>query len=133
MPCYLPGQEFIYRNAAGRNVELKELRLNHEKNIGYYLSAKYRVEDEHSIREVDIPKILLGVNPRFVAIRQEGDHWLRNEVDIGFGFCTLVGVDIGHGVNDTYFIETVVEEKTHEMTLDEIEKKLGYKVKIVNK
>ena len=50
-------------------------------------------------------------------------------IDMGFGPCMVTK----GGRANVYFTETVIEEKTHEMTLDEIEKKLGYKVKIVNK
>lgn len=132
MSHYVPRQETLYGGVNGNGVELKELKLDHDKELGYYLSAKYRVEDVHSIREIVIPRILLGVKPNFVAIRQEGDTWLRSEADIGFGYCTLGDADFGNGIN-TNFIEHILEEKTHEMTLDEIEKKLGYKVKIVNK
>lgn len=132
MSHYLPRQETFYGGANGSGVELKALTLDYDKDFGYYLSAKYRVEDEHSIREIDIPRIMLGVKPNFVAIRQDGDPWIRSEADIGFGYCLLGSVDFGNGIN-TNFIEHVLKEKTHEMTLDEIEKKLGYKVKIVNK
>jgi hypothetical protein len=112
-------------------VKLTYLTLN-EDECGYYLSAQYRVEDNHSIRELEIPKIRLGIRPDSVAIRQEGDGpYMRTSVNLGFGYCwmDLVENDLGK----VYFTEKVIEENTHEMTLDEIEKKLGYKVKIVNK
>ena len=36
-------------------------------------------------------------------------------------------------INHVYFAEKLVSSKVREMTLEEIEEKLGYKVKIVNK
>jgi hypothetical protein len=48
--------------------------------------------------------------------------------DIGFGDMQLLPDDDGNA----YYVR-VLETKTKEMTLDEIEKKLGHKVKIVNK
>lgn len=36
-------------------------------------------------------------------------------------------------INHVYFAEKLVSRKVREMTLEEIEEKLGYKVKIVNK
>lgn len=52
------------------------------------------------------------------------------QVNIGFGylpldFATVDGADI-------MFKDTILEEKYTEMTMDEIEKQLGYKVKIVS-
>lgn len=37
-------------------------------------------------------------------------------------------IEMGH-----MYYETLIEEKTHDMTLEEIEKKLGYKVRIITK
>ncbi len=121
--------EHMYLGTLDYKVNLTDLTLNRD-TFGYYLSAKYRIEDEHSIRELDIPKIRLRTTPKRVVIKTyDGVTWTRPEADIGFGFCELSHTGTKEAI---YFTETVVEEKTHEMTLDEIEKKLGYKVKIVN-
>mgnify|MGYP003292955981 CR=1 FL=1 len=103
----------------------------HTDSKGYYVSVKYRVESDRDIREIDIPKIRLPINPNLLRLRTFGQYSHQCEANIGFGYlpCEYVKRD-GH---DIYFTETVIEEKTHEMTLDEIEKELGYKVKIVNK
>lgn len=120
----------FFRNSKDTKVALTELEF-YKDAVGYFLSARYRIEDEHSIREISLPKISLRIFEEYLALRWNNDGW-RNmaEADIGFGFCTLR--DVG-GDTPIYFTETVIEEKVHEMTLDEIEKKLGYKVKIVNK
>lgn len=121
-------REFMYLGTEDRKVNLTDLRLEHD-SFGYYLSAKYRIEDKDSIRELDIPKIRLRTTPKRVVIRsQDMDVWARPEADIGFGFCELSNTGTREAI---YYTETILEEKTHEMTLDEIEKKLGYKVKIV--
>lgn len=111
------------------NVKLTSLTFNKDSS-GYYLSAKYRVEDQYSIRELDIPKIRLRVRPDKIELREHGDFYRTVEANIGFGWLPL---NHNGTVDEVYFTETVLEEKTHEMTLDEIEKKLGYKVKIVNR
>lgn len=117
-----------YRKNSNTNVKLTELAL-HKDSERYYLSAKYMVEDKHSIRELDLPKIKLNVVPGHVAIKQMNDGpYGCVEADLGFGYLPLAP----SGRNNAYFTETVLEEKVHEMTLDEIEKKLGYKVKIVS-
>ena len=62
--------------------------------------------------------------------------WCDTTVNLGFGrFDCLYGEDPKGVATDAvgiFFVETI-KEKTQEMTLEEIEKKLGYKVKIVSK
>lgn len=121
--------ECMYLGTLDRKVDLTHLTLNHD-TFGYYLSARYRIEDKDSIRDLDIPKIRLRTTPKRAVIKTYNDvSWTRPEADIGFGFCELSHTGTREEI---YFTETVIEEKVHEMTLDEIEKKLGYKVKIVN-
>lgn len=128
MSRYVERQETCYHNENTKNTKLTDLSLGHDSFYGYYLSAKYRVEDEHSVRELEIPVIRLDISPNYVAIRQEGLVCPEYEADIGFGYLSLARMP-----EMPYYTERILEEKTHEMTLDEIEKKLGYKVKIVNK
>ena len=113
-------------------VELTELTFNKDDK-NYYLSAKFRVEDKHSIREFDIPKIRLNINPAKVSITVDYDPCCNLEqayVDLGFGNLPMEFVDMdGKNVR---FVERIIEEKYTEMTIDEIEKKLGHKIKIVN-
>ena len=118
-------RELMYANGLRQKVNLTSLIL-HKNNVGYYLHARYQIEDEHSIREIDIPKIYLRVDPHYAAIKYEDD---RAFADIGFGYVPLIPT----GRDCHYFTETVIEEKTKEMTLEEIEKKLGHKVKIISK
>lgn len=116
-----------YRNTNDCKIDLTDLTLN-EDIIGYYLSAKYRVEDANSIRELDFPKIRLPINRNEVTVRTNIHGWPSPEVDIGFGFRDLYRPN---SCADAYFTETVVNEKTREMTIAEIEERLGYKIKIV--
>ena len=122
-----------YGSGNDSNVKTTDLTLNKDEN-GYYLSGKFRVEDKHSIRELIIPKIRLNTSANALHIKTDFNSYDPTQyaqVNIGFGylpldFATVDGVDI-------MFKETILEEKYTEMTMDEIEKKLGYKVKIVNK
>lgn len=124
-------QKIRYRDGEdGQKVELVDLKLFRDEFF-YYFSAKYRLEDRFGIREIHFPKILAPISIDYVAITG-GIYTPCSEV---------ATVDLGQvetyaypgGEHNAIFAETVIEEKTHEMTLDEIEKKLGYKVKIVNK
>ena len=129
-------ENLIYRSGEFGNddkVELTGLTLNKDEN-NYYLSAKFRVEDAHSIRRLDIPKIRLNIRPNNVSLIAEGNNCRRRSeayINLGFGNLPLECYEVD-GVNVMY-TEKILEEKYTEMTMDEIEKKLGYKVKIVNK
>ena len=116
------------------NIKLKKFALAQDER-GYYLTATYRVEDKHAIREIDIPKIRLNLDEKRFGIEIENDPLLcykTGKVDLGFGYLPLDWEKNKDGL--TYlFTERTLQEKYTEMTLDEIEKKLGYKVKIVNK
>lgn len=116
---------FIYSDDLKTNVELTELQLSHDDRIGYYLSACYRVENEAGVKDIYIPKMELPIDTRGVRINfdyETGSH----TCSIGIGPLRMCQNSAGH-----YMWEQVIEEKTHEMTLEEIEEKLGYKVKLV--
>lgn len=105
----------------------------HKDKVGYYLSATYTKEDDHRISEVYLPKIRMALHqaPAVIVCTEEKPysmgHITRQYVDIGFGKVLLE-----EGKDGYAYIERVIEEKTTEMTLAEVEKKLGYKVKIVS-
>lgn len=94
----------------------------------YYLSAVYQYENERGVYEVNVPRIELPIS---------GDLIMRHDIGI-FGPCRHT-IDIGFGDLDIFpdkhgnnFYEKCIKEKIHDMTLDEIEKKLGYKVRVVS-
>ena len=117
----------IYNEGGGSTVELTDLTLSYDKKDDYYyLSAGYRYEDNGVIKYIYIPKALLPIDKHRVTIEHSIDRAFP-VCDIGFGELNLLRNSDGQ-----YMLERVIEEKIHEMTLDEIEKKLGYKVKIVN-
>jgi len=111
-------------------MKLTDLQLYQENNK-YYLSAKFFYEDKQGYYEASIPKIDLHISPDC-------------EVNISSGYdCfnvpyKIVDVDLGFGLlyakpfneKGDFFTLTRLEEKVHEMTLDEIEKALGYKIKL---
>ena len=123
-----------YNAGNAENVELQRLELNKDDR-GYYLSTTYIVEDKHSIREIDIPKIRLCVDRKRFGITLEHCPGLCSQqgyINLGFGDMPI-DYDFDSDGNTFMYKETIVKEKHTEMTLDEIEKKLGYKIKIVNK
>lgn len=112
-------------------VDLINVTIHKDPVWGWYLNVTYRVETPEAVNEVNIPKIRLNINPHSFRIERRFEELFGGSVgcwaDIGFGEKELLCKD------DYYFVERTVKFKTKEMTLDEIEKKLGHKVKIVNK
>ena len=101
---------------------LTDLQLHKDGN-GYYLSAKYTVDEEHRTKEVSFPKIVLPTcHAPLVLIGSSNMHG-NDYIDIGFGELPVGAPPV----------EKVIKEKVQELTIEEIEKKLGYKVKVVSK
>lgn len=115
-----------------KKYNLVDLQL-HEEEItkgatAYYLSAVCKYEDESGVYEMTIPKIRLPLHDPIIkqeySNRYYGD---RITVNIGFG-----DMDVIHDKKGNPFYVKCVKEKIHDMTLDEIEKKLGFKVRVVS-
>lgn len=108
---------------------LMDVKLNKEPNNGgYSLCLTYKGEDEHgNIHE----KVLSGVplplysNTRYFEYREEIGCYNpdRYFLDIGYGMLSVP--------KNFKTVDRIVEYACKEMTLEEIEKKLGHKVKIV--
>lgn len=113
-------------------MHLTDLQL-YKEDDKYYLCAKFLHEDKGGVHEVSIPKIEFPVSPNCDVSFNSG--W--NDVNTPFRF---IAVDFGF-VNTLFYAKpfndeghlftmTCLEEKVHEMTLAEIEKALGYKIKL---
>lgn len=102
--------------------ELTKLEL-YQEDGKYFLNAEYEEEDNHRLQRYTIPKILLPIDP-YPTIRYDDR---TNSVDLGFGELPVLECDKGY----LFELETV-KEYPQKMTLEEIEKKLGYKVEIVS-
>lgn len=110
-------------------IELKKFETVKDNN-GYYINAKYEVTDEYgNIYERIYDHVPLNVcSSHTPIIRRELDMYRVNEtLTINFGFGELVCN------RETKIEEHLIYEATREMTLEEIEKKLGHRVKIVSK
>lgn len=117
-----------------RRHELKNIELFEEAGQ-YYLKLKYILEDEHSVRELEIPKVKIQVNknlyPHINCISQTiGDSIY--DLYAGYGDCLPILPGETAEANHVYYTEKIIKEKRKEMTVAEIEKKLGYKIKIVS-
>lgn len=105
-----------------------DLKLYKENDL-YYLDITFQIENDNYIEEVRIPKAELPAS----ALTYYGDVNIRTNtigisyVDLGFGELCMHESSDGHRLT-----RTILEHKIKEMTLSEIEKKLGHKIKIVS-
>lgn len=115
----------------------------------WYISMIVERETDKEVVGINIPKVkLVGVNDDLgIFTEYAGDKKQGVRLRFGGSHCSYnhntYDCEEGDLVFDTgikapkiiksYYSETVIKEKTHEMTLEEIEKKLGYKVKIISK
>lgn len=124
----MPINTFTYNEDRGNNVKVDLIDLTLDRDgMGYYLSPRYRVETERSVREIYIPKARLKLNYHKVTV--DLNTFTNNYA------CDLIpgGLELYADSEGHVYYDTVIEEKTYELTLEEIEKRLGYKVKIVTK
>lgn len=116
--------------------EVKNVKLNYnEKSEMYYLSFNYVYEDESGIYSIEIPRVNLFTKKSHLVLEQRKYSWY-DDVKVSLGF--LEGLNVNKSKlkdisEEVYYAVRTLKEKRHEMTLDEIEKKLGYKITIVNK
>lgn len=113
-----------------RDFKLLDAELVKEDGT-YYITTKYRLETDYDVREVTISKVPLPLN-NYPDVQRDTLYY--NNIGV-----TNVKVDLGYGrimipdTDDPIYIEKVIEEKVEELTIEEIEKRIGHKIKIVNK
>lgn len=111
------------------DVSLTNVELVQASNGNYYLDITYHIETDQLVNEVHMPRVSLPLSPKGFEIHEYGTGWPPlYKADVGFGTTHM------HKDKDgvCYTVKTI-EIKTKEMTLEEIEKRLGHKVKIVNR
>lgn len=106
---------------------LKDLKLNKDK-YGYYLTAVYIEENDKGIYEHTVPHIDLPVSI-YPSIETTFGYHVRPEqlIDIGFG-----KLNMGMDESGRTIVTRTIKEKVHDLTIGEIEAKLGYKIRIVS-
>lgn len=101
-----------------------------------YLKLSYTYESDDGTREIVFPKIDLGFYEEQIPSydRHIGLYTSKsiilNRYGKSFDLCSVEVSDIKDSV---CCIDKLIKPAVKEMTLEEIEKKLGYPVKIVNK
>lgn len=133
----------IKNNFKAENVKLVDATAYQDENGTWYmeLQYEYEYEDESGVHRRYYPKVefpfFCGKLP---PEEFSSDRFSRDELTISL-FTNEVAVFRGNFSNpmtgqimsDVRVIDNLIKPAFHEMTIEEIEKELGYKVKIVNK
>lgn len=127
-----------------KNVILKERKVFEEDNH-LYLKLVYEYEDERGVHELIIPKIDLEIRTDQLPVITDKHEFtlyssiMNYEIKRGSDNFRLLRDDVIVRKNgnrfiypNTAYVVNTIKENPHEMTIAEIEKKLGYKVKLVS-
>lgn len=112
--------------------DLKDVKLDKDDYGNYFLTLTYSGKDVcGNVHELVLDGVPLHLYSSSNYIKLEEMYSLgtveERKINVGFG-----DVDIYY--NDNFTItDKIVEYSVKEMSIEEIEKKLGHKVKIVNK
>lgn len=126
------------------NVVLKERKVFEEGNR-LYLKLVYEYEDDHGVYELIIPKIDLEIRTDLLPTIENNYPWTGPitlelyKIRLGSNIFDLLLSDVAVKKNGetltcekAAYVVNTLKEKRKEMTIAEIEKKLGYKVKLVS-
>lgn len=114
--------------------ELKKANI-YEENGSYYMKLVYEYETESGFYRRTYPKVSFPVTllrlPYTLSASYLTPPYISLDDDL-----TILTTDCivsGKEFKRVNFVDELIKTKVHEMTLEEIEKKLGYSVKIVSK
>ncbi len=120
--------------------ELKEVKLYEEKGE-YFLKIVYEEEDEKGIYKTTFPKVALDIPKTHYSMYTDTDevycdnrpYWSLPTYSFVNNRSQLLRLCCNNAFGYGIKLTETIKEKTQELTLEEIEEKLGYKVKIVSK
>ena len=115
--------------------ELKKVELWRDEDTGqYFFRLEYLCEDDAEVYRLIFPKVETGIPLMQPYIAY--DYSMSFGINIGkiaFRLCDGEDHIAYPDKNGNWLYREIVSVKTHEMTMEEIEKKLGYKIKIISK
>ena len=131
----------VKNNFKAENAKLVDATTYKDENGTWYVELKYEYEDDSGIHiryypKVEFPFFCGKLPPEEFS----SDRFGRDELTISL-FANEVAVfrgdfwnpHSGQMMHDVCVIDNLVKPAVHNMTIEEIERELGYKVKIVNK
>lgn len=130
-----------------KNQKLDTAFAYQDKSGNWYMKLTYAYEDEKGLHKVIFPKVEFPFVTRGIPFPYDEDY--PGYVGVGLAYSPIMCIKTvenarlskatdrlaeAKGVSTPgYAFDIITDPAVHEMTLDEIEEKLGYKVKIVNK
>lgn len=131
----------IKNNVKAENVKLLDAVTYQDVNGTWYVELKYEYVDDSGIHiryypKVEFPFFCGKLPPEEFS----SDRFGRNELTIGL-LTKEVAVfrgnfwnpHSGQMMHNICVADNLIKPAVHEMTIEEIEKELGYKIKIINK
>ena len=134
-----------------QRVDFKRVKIVPGDDVSpFYLDVTYEFENQYGIFELNIPKIRMDMyfqNHQLPNIRRKGAKYdccinlMRSSFNLpafidsympGLGLSVIPVPTKDDSAPDIEFKITQIKRKELEMTLEDIEKKLGHKVKIVS-
>ena len=115
--------------------ELKKAELWRDEDTGqYFFRLEYLCEDDAEVYRLIFPKVETGI-PLMLPYADYNCSMFPgiNIAKIAFHLCDGEDHIAYPDKNGNWFYREIVSVKNHEMTMEEIEKKLGYKIKIISK
>ena len=130
---------------------LIDARVIRDEFDNLFMRLVYSYEDEKGVHKVIFPKVDFPFPTFSIPVPSNEDlpdlHYCSTGFNISYNPCMFISplpitklqkatdrLAQSRGIDTpNYAFDIVTEPAVHEMTLDEIEEKLGYKVKIVNK
>ena len=130
---------------------LIDARVIRDEFDNLFMRLVYSYEDEKGVHKVIFPKVDFPFPTFSIPVPSNEAlsdfHYCSTGVNISYNPCMFISplpitklqkatdrLAKARGIDTpNYAFDIVTEPAIHEMTLDEIEEKLGYKVKIVNK
>ena len=115
---------------------LEDVEVYKDKDGDCFLSLKYNVENtDGSVDQFVFPSVLLPISDHSFSISNDYVFGAMT-INCGFGDLPIIKGNVklpnGKTAKDVFFTKQQIKEApAKEMTLDEIEKQLGYPVKIV--
>ena len=102
-----------------------------------FLKLIYEYEDTDGLHRVIFPKVSTTITTSYIPIITS---WPEFTIEPNLFFkhagneFPILKADVHEfDVDDVYLVDKLIKPNTKEMTIEDIEKELGYKVKIVNK
>lgn len=124
----------IIKNIDRYNSILKDVKVIKDGD-SFYLKLIYEYENSEAIHKVTLPMVYLPAclqNIPDIKSTCFSSYGIQINQDVLPVIKGTVKTEYG-SVKDVCIVDEIIKQKIHEMTVEEIEEKLGYPIKIISK